>query len=50
MAVDPVCGMELDRNNAVATSEHDRREYHFCSLQCKQRFDQNPSQFTRKTA
>jgi YHS domain-containing protein len=50
MAVDPVCGMQLDEKKSAATSEHVGREYYFCSLQCKQKFDQDPAQFTRKAA
>jgi YHS domain-containing protein len=50
MAVDPVCGMQVDERKAAAISEHNGIRYYFCSLQCTQKFDQNPSQFTRKTA
>ena len=50
MTVDPVCGMQLDEKNAAGSSEHFAREYYFCSLQCKQKFDQDPAQFTQKAA
>ncbi|UCG78083.1 MAG: heavy metal translocating P-type ATPase [Nitrospirota bacterium] len=42
---DPVCGMEIDVENSAGTSEHKGNKYHFCSLQCKESFDKNPSTY-----
>jgi len=50
MAMDPVCGMNVDEQKAPATSEIKGREFYFCSQQCKQKFDQNPEQYVRKAA
>jgi Cu+-exporting ATPase len=36
---DPVCGMSVDRSNAPASREHRGTTYHFCSVWCAQRFD-----------
>jgi P-type Cu+ transporter len=48
--VDPVCGMELDEEDAEVTSQYKGQEFYFCSAECKQQFDQNPEQFARMTA
>ena len=50
MQTDPVCGMQVDENNAKATSEYNGQKVYFCSEQCKTKFDNNPQQYTRKTA
>jgi Cu+-exporting ATPase len=42
---DPVCGMEVTYENAQARSEYDGRTYYFCSLGCKEEFDQNPEAY-----
>ena len=42
MAIDPVCGMEVDVTNPAATSEYNGQTYYFCSLGCKVSFDQEP--------
>jgi YHS domain-containing protein len=45
MAVDPVCGMEVDEETAEWKSEHMGKTYYFCSPGCKRSFDQNPAQY-----
>ncbi len=50
MARDPVCNMDVNEKTAAAQSEHQGQTYYFCSTECKQRFDQNPQQYARKTA
>ena len=47
---DPVCGMQVNENDAAGKSEHNGQQYYFCSNECKQRFDRNPEQYARKTA
>lgn len=42
---DPVCGMQVDPENAAGQSEYEGQTYYFCSPGCKQQFDQNPSGF-----
>lgn len=44
MAIDPVCGMEVDEKNAV-TSQYDGKIYYFCSAGCKAAFDENPQKY-----
>ena len=43
--VDPVCGMEVNPENAAGKSEYAGRTYYFCSEQCRNRFDENPAQY-----
>lgn len=50
MQRDPVCGMQVDEKKAKATSEHNGQKVYFCSDQCKQKFDQNPQQYAKKSA
>ena len=47
MAVDPVCGMEIQERDADFKSEHGGKQYAFCSEECKQRFDKNPQEFVK---
>lgn len=42
---DPVCGMNIDPEDAAATSQHKGRTYYFCSEGCKDKFEQNPRQY-----
>ena len=46
MATDPVCGMEVTPDLAVATSEYQGETYYFCSMSCKQEFDNNPQAYS----
>jgi len=43
--IDPICGMEVDEQQAAAKSEHQEQTYYFCSQGCKSKFDQNPEQY-----
>jgi YHS domain-containing protein len=45
---DPICGMQVDRNEAAGRSEYQGRSYYFCSKGCKRTFDQNPAQYAGK--
>jgi Cu+-exporting ATPase len=42
---DPVCGMEVTYENAQARSEYEGRTYYFCSLGCKEQFDEQPENY-----
>ena len=44
MERDPVCGMQVDPQNAAGKSEHRAKTYYFCSPVCKKKFDANPEQ------
>jgi YHS domain-containing protein len=47
---DPVCGMELQRTDAVAATDHQGTIYYFCSAPCKQRFVEAPQRFVSPAA
>ena len=48
MAIDPVCGMEVDEDQAAAQYEYKGETYYFCAVGCKDRFAQNPEQFVKE--
>jgi Cu+-exporting ATPase len=45
---DPVCGMMIDSDTAAATSTFQGQTYYFCSVDCKQSFDKDPTRFAEK--
>ncbi len=46
MQTDPVCGMQVNEKQAAGKSQHGGQTYYFCSAECKNTFDKNPSQYT----
>lgn len=44
-SVDPVCGMELDAQGAVAQVEHEGKVLSFCSEACAERFRAEPERY-----
>ena len=48
MAMDPVCGMEVDERSPAATSEYQGQTYYFCAPGCKRAFDRNPEEFLKE--
>jgi Cu+-exporting ATPase len=42
---DPVCGMNVDPDKAAGQSEFEGRTYYFCCQDCKQMFDQDPTNY-----
>jgi YHS domain-containing protein len=47
MAKDPVCGMDVDENDAAATSEYNGKTYYFCAKGCKVAFDKEPERYVQ---
>jgi YHS domain-containing protein len=47
MTKDPVCGMQVDENNAPATSSYQGKKYSFCGQECKNKFDQEPQRYAQ---
>lgn len=41
-AKDPVCGMQVERDNPGATTEHDGHTVYFCADRCKDQVRQGP--------
>jgi len=42
---DPVCGMDVDPNSAVASEEHEGKKYYFCSAACHEKFKADPKRY-----
>lgn len=45
MAIDPVCGMQVDESSAQWTSEYKGKTYYFCAPGCKNSFDKDPEKY-----
>lgn len=45
MAVDPVCGMDVDEKTAQWTSEYQGKTYYFCAPGCKASFEKDPEKY-----
>jgi len=53
LAVDPMCGMPVDKSKAKAyglTVDHEGKSRHFCAEQCRKRFETFPGHYTEKDA
>lgn len=44
---DPVCGMQIEAADAAGQSEYEGQTIYFCSSGCKERFDANPTGFSK---
>jgi YHS domain-containing protein len=47
MAIDPVCGMEVDESSAAATYEYRGKTYYFCATGCKESFVSDPEKYLK---
>jgi Cu+-exporting ATPase len=47
MVTDPVCGMRIDPEDAVATVEHGDETYYFCSEACRDAFEADPDAYVK---
>jgi YHS domain-containing protein len=45
MTKDPVCGMQVDEQMAVATTVYQGKTYYFCSNACRQTFERTPEKY-----
>ena len=45
MVRDPVCGMLIDPDTAVATRQHAGQLFYFCSQECVDKFDADPHHY-----
>ena len=43
--IDPVCGMQVNQQNAAGRSAHQGKTFYFCSENCKKQFDQDPEPY-----
>ena len=44
-AIDPVCGMMVDTDTAMAKAQYKGQPYYFCSEQCAVAFQANPDRY-----
>ena len=47
---DPVCGMEIEPQNAFAKREHMGQTFYFCSQSCVDQFDKDPHRYVMTSA
>lgn len=45
---DPVCGMKIDPAKAKGKVEYKGKTYHFCSDDCKTKFEKDPAKYADK--
>lgn len=48
--IDPVCNMSIEDKKAAGTSLYKGNTYYFCSVQCREKFHENPDEFTGENA
>ncbi|MDA8313020.1 MAG: permease [Actinomycetota bacterium] len=48
-AIDPVCGMQVERASAPATATFEAQRFFFCSDRCASRFGTDPTRFATPT-
>jgi Cu+-exporting ATPase len=44
---DPVCGMEINPQNAAATTAYQGETFYLCRVKCQEQFNQNPQRFAK---
>ena len=47
-AIDPVCGMTVDKQTAAGSFAHDSERYFFCSAHCLEIFRKDPARFLNR--
>ena len=45
LVTDPVCGMQIDSEDAAGSEERDGKTYYFCSQTCHDAFVASPSEY-----
>ena len=45
LAIDPVCGVRVDEAESAGTVRYEGRTYHFCSEQCRAKFDADAERY-----
>lgn len=45
MAIDPVCGMEVEPHTAAENAAFKGKTYYFCSSSCAEVFEQDPERY-----
>jgi YHS domain-containing protein len=47
IAIDPVCGMEVETTTAEWKTQYQGQTYYFCAPGCKRTFEKEPEKFLR---
>lgn len=47
---DPVCGMQIEEEDAAGQTEHEGTTYYFCAESCQRKFENNPQQYVNQTS
>jgi len=45
MARDPVCGMNVNPDEAIDYDEYKGTTYYFCSVECAEKFESDPERY-----
>jgi YHS domain-containing protein len=45
MERDPVCGMNVNPDEAIDYDEYKGKEYYFCSVECAEKFEADPERY-----
>ena len=45
--IDPVCGMKVGDGSSLLQARFERRDYHFCTRECKEKFEENPQAYIK---
>lgn len=48
MAIDPVCGMQVDPAQTEWSAEYKGQTYYFCAPGCKRAFEKEPEKYLNK--
>lgn len=49
MTQDPVCGMDVQPEQAAGPSEFQGRTFDFCCPSCKEKFDREPDRYAKQS-
>lgn len=44
-AIDPVCGMKVEKDKAAGSVEHEGETYYFCGAMCQRKFEEDPAKY-----
>jgi YHS domain-containing protein len=49
LVIDPVCEMEIEKDQAAATVEYLGETFYFCSENCKEAFEEDPESYLEES-
>jgi YHS domain-containing protein len=50
MAIDPICGTQVDEETTEFQTTYGGKDFYFCSEECETKFDENPAQYAAGAA